>query len=758
MNKTFKSINIENPFNFQLETVKKIENNQNILLKVPTGGGKTIGAIIPFLYMLQNSKSFPRKLIYATPLRVLTNSIYREIKDRLKESFPDLKVTIQTGEHSEDKLFEGNIIFTTIDQLLSSALAFPLSLSKSMANINAGAVFSSYLVFDEFHLLDENRALKTALSLLENIKDTTPFTVMSATFSNKFSEELAKKLSCEIVEIEEEDISKIGSLQSIKKVYTDNNEISANKILEKHKDKTIVVCNTINRAKELFIEVSEKRPHQKTILIHSQFFGSDRKEKESKLLELFGKESIDKDVILISTQVIEVGVDISCDVMHSEVSPINSLLQRAGRLARWGGSGELYIYQSENYSIYQKDLTEETFDEVSKTEELNYQNMQNLVDKILTEKELEILNQLSNIDEIKESWRNNDKSKTSDLIRSVNSINVVLVYLTEKYRFLESFETISIHPWSLKKQLEENNLKAYRLIEKQEIWGEDDFKEKEFEEIDFKSLETVFIVALDFREVGYSKEFGLDFSSKNLGVLSAENEKSRLPEYANSKDTYSQHIEAMIRVYQKEFQNLDYTIERLQKKIDYQFNFDEIVKYIIIMHDYGKLDRDWQNWAVKTQKRKNNYIEGEVLAHTDREKGEKNKTPKSHAGIGGYVSLELFLIAKDLKTKYEENFNSAIAEVITKHHSSSTKYSEDYSIKQSSLKEIQKLFTQYKLDSFLPLLEEPKKYLLEDTRFNLNTSLYDYRDINLSILTFILIRILRISDQKSFEEVKNVSE
>jgi CRISPR-associated endonuclease/helicase Cas3 len=166
-------------YDFQKETIEKIGDGKSILLRVPTGGGKTIGAIAPFVHMLENRKNFPKKLIYITPLRVLTNSLYLEIS----KLYPDFKVTIQTGEYSEDKLFEGDIIFTTIDQFLSSALAFPLSLSKSLANINAGAIFSSYLVFDEFHLLDENRSLKTAISLLEKIGDIVPFTIMSATFT-----------------------------------------------------------------------------------------------------------------------------------------------------------------------------------------------------------------------------------------------------------------------------------------------------------------------------------------------------------------------------------------------------------------------------------------------------------------------------------------------------------------------------------------------------------------------------------------------
>jgi CRISPR-associated endonuclease/helicase Cas3 len=710
-------------YDFQKETIEKIGDGKSILLRVPTGGGKTIGAIAPFVHMLENRKNFPKKLIYITPLRVLTNSLYLEIS----KLYPDFKVTIQTGEYSEDKLFEGDIIFTTIDQFLSSALAFPLSLSKSLANINAGAIFSSYLVFDEFHLLDENRSLKTAISLLEKIGDIVPFTIMSATFSTRFSKELAEKLNLEIVEISEKDSLKIPKAR--KTISTLETELSADEVLEKHKSRTIAICNTVSRAKALFREIVSKRPHQKTFLIHSQFFGSDRKEKEAELLKLFGKNSKAEDEILISTQVIEVGVDISCDVMHSEISPINSLLQRAGRLARYGGNGELYIYKAENFSIYSKELSEKTFEELSQVSDLG--NYQKLVDSILTEKELEILKQKSNFHEIVESWRNNDKSQTRNLIRNINSVNVVLVDLEKEYKYLENLEAISIHPYSLK------GVPAYFLKSENDIWGEEDFQKQKFEEIS-DGLEFYNFIALDSKKVGYSKEFGLDFEG-NFGVLSKENLKSKLPEYAISKDTYSQHIEAMIRVYKREFSNLDYTIQR----INHKFDFDEVVKYIIIMHDYGKLDREWQNWANR------NYEKREILAHTDKAIGEKNRTPKSHAGVGGNASLELFAT---VKREYGENFNTLIATVITQHHSAQTEKSPKFFIEKENLKEISRLFKKYNLKEF----GDVENYLYEDEILNLDTYLFNYKDTYLSILYFILIRTLRISDQKSFEEVKNV--
>ena len=47
----------------------------------------------------------------------------------------------------------------------------------------------------------------------------------------------------------------------------------------------------------------------------------------NKLKSLFGKTPESDSAILIATQVIEAGMDLSCEVIHTEVSPINSFLQ-----------------------------------------------------------------------------------------------------------------------------------------------------------------------------------------------------------------------------------------------------------------------------------------------------------------------------------------------------------------------------------------------------------------------------------------------
>lgn len=188
------------PRNFQRETILKILNRQDILLRAPTGAGKTESAIAPFLFAKALGRDFPNKLIYVVPLRTLANSLRQRAETLIQRWLSvhpmprPLVVTLQTGENPEDPRFEGDIVFCTIDQMLSSFLNIPYSVGRGSANVNAGAIFASYLVFDELHLLDPNRSFTTVLKVLQQVKGIAPFLLMTATLTDELAAQIKQEL------------------------------------------------------------------------------------------------------------------------------------------------------------------------------------------------------------------------------------------------------------------------------------------------------------------------------------------------------------------------------------------------------------------------------------------------------------------------------------------------------------------------------------------------------------------------------------
>ncbi len=812
----FKELTGFEAYSFQKKVFDSIINKKNVILQIPTGGGKTWSALAPFIFSWNNWKldnenadNFPKKLIYSLPLRTLANSIYKNVAENDLIKDLGLLVSLQTGENPQDRFFESDIIFTTIDQTLSNALGIPLSLSNRLGNINAGAVFTSYLIFDEFHLLDPNRSLETTILLLKKLKNITPFCLMTATLTDVFIEKISstRELNAEIIKVDEEEYSKFAFVKkNVKKsIQVFETSINVRKILEEHKNKSIVICNTVDRCKLIFKEISELANDEvELICIHSQFFQKDRKEKEKKILRLFGKESENENVILVSTQVIEVGLDISCEKLHSEISPINSLVQRFGRCVRWGGKGEIFIYDLEEnekgekiYLPYEESLCQQTFDCLKKfrNENIDFFNLQKMINEILTESERKSFMNLSestNFQKIEECWRDGGKEKARNLIRNINSINVVLLPKgRDKINSLYHFESISINPFSLRSKLkkisenpEEN---VYLLVEDSFV----DFDEPKVLEnlTDIDNLHLHNIVALNPKVVSYSKEFGLDFDSKreNISISPQISDYQKIPQYAIKMDTYQQHIYWMIKCFEKgakrpESNPLElverkrftalkddsaFVIQKLKSILGLDFNFEEIIKFIIIMHDFGKLDKTWQAIANEYQKAKNlgDNFKPKILAHTDSDgendkklfvgtckKFGRNKFPE-HAGVGAEISRKLLPNLMQMeKTKGNQILLKAVMTSIIKHHSRKTFTTSGYSISKENLnflneKLLKKIISDFYIKS--NLIDE---FLLSGKANDLKSSIVIFDNFKETVMYFIFVRILRLCDQHSFEE------
>ncbi|MGB3264026.1 MAG: helicase-related protein [Microcoleus sp.] len=115
--------------------------------------------------------------------------------------------------------------------------------------------------------------------------------------------------------------------------------------------RVIVICNTVAQSQGIFkdLQAADLNGDLEITLLHSRFLPADRANKETYLQAAFCENWLNEGIcqVLIATQVIEAGLNITCQVMHSHLCPMNSLLQRAGRCARFAGeTGEVCVYRS----------------------------------------------------------------------------------------------------------------------------------------------------------------------------------------------------------------------------------------------------------------------------------------------------------------------------------------------------------------------------------------------------------------------------
>ena len=212
------------PYPYQTKLGKELTEGKSLILRAPTGSGKTWATIAPFIYSWLTHEKFADRLIYALPLRALASNLCKSTQAKLKEvpefqgrvsssaknrrycSDDPFYLGLQMGGQQGDPFFEGDITFTTIDQLLSAYLFAPVSLPARVGNIGAGALIGSFLVFDEVHLLDPQRSLATAIEMLVRLKGLAQFVLMTATMPDSVMQWLENKLDAKAVSLSPEEV------------------------------------------------------------------------------------------------------------------------------------------------------------------------------------------------------------------------------------------------------------------------------------------------------------------------------------------------------------------------------------------------------------------------------------------------------------------------------------------------------------------------------------------------------------------------
>ncbi len=119
----------------------------------------------------------------------------------------------------------------------------------------------------------------------------------------------------------------------------------------------LVVANTVRDAQNLYRQLREDCGWSKGKLLHARFIFRDRQRKEE---EVSKPES---GTIFVATQVVEVSLDISYDVLITEVAPLDAIVQRMGRVNRYGKQPPAPVIVFRNWSegsrhIYGREVLE----------------------------------------------------------------------------------------------------------------------------------------------------------------------------------------------------------------------------------------------------------------------------------------------------------------------------------------------------------------------------------------------------------------
>lgn len=740
----FKDMTGYEPYPHQVATYEALARGESVILRAPTGSGKSEAVFVPFIDL--KGRSLPKRMIYTLPMRALVNSLH----ERFKGYTPHLDVKAQHGERTESILFDADCIVATLDQVITSYACAPLSLGVRHGNIPAGAIPSSFLVFDEVHTFEPMLGLQSSLILCERLRNLgIPFIIMSATLPTRFISSLSERFGARVVEVEEDLIS-VRSKREVKIRENIKGLLSLENILNLHNGhagRTIIVCNTVDRAINLYSELKDKvKPSP--ILIHSRFFDDDRAQKEDVIKRLFGKESKER-ALLITTQVIEVGMDISCDLLISELAPIDALIQRAGRCARWGGKGEIIVFGIPHHAPYGEMLINNTRAVIERynNDRLTWSREKCMVDEVLEKPFIELATTEAGARAMMYLSKGAFEGKPSTAEKAVRDALSVEVSIHENPvsigRKVFLLPKCKIHPGILKKFIHEK--KPFVWLIEMDRNSKDDYNCR-MEAIPVKDERMIhpnkfYVIHSDY--AFYHPDQGLIFGKQGASIEPLEAEAdmvSRGLEFNRIPlETWWLHATRTIDAFEKYILPEE---DFVHSKVAIYLDIDKerllnLFRLVLALHDVGKLTEEWQKKIGAKDK---------FLAHSGNI--EKVVLPP-HATVSAYVLRDYF------RKNWENLIGDAAFFAIAHHHSVRAAKVPKYRLCDGWYDEADKVLSErvgVKLN-----WDEVKNFSIQESPTALSNHFPAFEKEKCYNLYVFLSRALRLADRRAVEgnSIKN---
>lgn len=335
-------------------------SDKNIVLIASTGAGKTEYS----MNWINGQKAF-----YLLGLRTAVNEMYRRFKNIFGNN-----VALLHGESSY--VLEQDDTDESYIERIETARKLCAPITVATADQLVTAVFKyngfelpyltasySKIVVDEVQSFSPDSIAAIMVFLKEIHKLGGKFLLMTATLPPFIKDELKELQNVEFpkpellsikrhrIAVYSEPIDAPSSLSII------GSQFSAGK-------KVLIVCNTVKKAQEMYNLLQNFNPS----LIHSRFILRDRQKKESKEFGIMAINNTEHPpVIWIATQVVEASLDLDFDVLVTECSPIDSLLQRFGRCWRKrkeeyaDNEPNIYIFKAEHTRVYDIELLDRTY-------------------------------------------------------------------------------------------------------------------------------------------------------------------------------------------------------------------------------------------------------------------------------------------------------------------------------------------------------------------------------------------------------------
>ncbi|EPJ47988.1 MAG: hypothetical protein OFPII_08400 [Osedax symbiont Rs1] len=287
-----------------------------------------------------------QQIIWVCPRVQICQGMFTELKASDQPYLRGATVELFTGEYkctdsfenstAEDQYLTGDVVITTIDQLLSTVISH----TKADRLLN---YLSAHVVFDEYHEYINMPAFNLLFAELiasrKELNNGANTLLVSATPHYYYVRKILK--------IDDDyDLVEMPSFNQADYqfdfvAYDETAEDDTNPLYKSQAMTTFVISNTATTAQKSFIN---NLSNENAILLHSKYKKSDKKQLFMKAFASFKREGTHEFDLLRSGPIVQASLNISCQYMISEITTAENCLQRMGRLDRFDESKKINRY------------------------------------------------------------------------------------------------------------------------------------------------------------------------------------------------------------------------------------------------------------------------------------------------------------------------------------------------------------------------------------------------------------------------------
>lgn len=358
---------------------KKTQHFYSITL--PTGLGKTLTSLGASLKLQELANLKRGKIIIAIPFTSIIDQNYEVYKEVFKDptnnlllkhhhlSEPSYKENEDSVRDSDESQYlietwQSSVVVTTFVQLLECLIT-----NNKSKLLKFSSLSNSVIILDEVQQIPHPlwEVIRQAFfSIAEHLN--CYIILMSAT------QPLIFKPKAEITELVENHQKYFSFFNRTKLINKTKEAVSLEEFTE-----NIIEYGIQNPEKDILIILNTKKSTLETYRTISNNFDEDENEifylttlitpfERKQIIEKIRSPKRDKRQIIVSTQLVEAGVDISVHTVFRALAPLDSIIQAAGRANRYDEKDEIsevYLYKIEELKkvtglIYGADLIKKT--------------------------------------------------------------------------------------------------------------------------------------------------------------------------------------------------------------------------------------------------------------------------------------------------------------------------------------------------------------------------------------------------------------